>query len=408
MRSLTSLPTRFFALTKHIKLKVVPPFLRVLPLHSAYTSYHYIMSDTSVQYSCTPERVHTHISGVSADPSSLLPPSLRSAPEPTETLADIKALFAAYPLPAPNPNSRRLEDRLGIPGVNMGRPLLPEPPVPSALQLSEARVKAANERAEAAEEGVRQANTRAKAAEEAVRVANLRLCEEIDATRAWRRAESTILANARVDARDDFRINPADAWLMSEIKRVDRWKASEAAEEAARVAKRSSAEFDAYHGLRRAKAAEEAVREANLRAEAAEEAVHQAAKKFDSSTSFYEKNEDEMQEELDEAWEHVKAGLRRESINESTLQQLKAGLEKADAARISAVVRAEEAEESVRQLKEEVAQVYLADMIARDATERAEITDRNFLRLQRAISTVLYSADHVYYDKIYNEYDNGD
>ena len=85
---------------------------------------------------------------------------------------------------------------------------------------------------------------------------------------------------------------------------------------------------------------------------------------------------------------------------------------------MTTMARAEEAEEQVCQLKKEVAQVHLADMIARDATARANLTahnflhleqraalaDSNFVRLQHAISTVLYDADHVYHTKIYDEY----
>lgn len=159
------------------------------------------------------------------------------APEPparasAEEIASYLALFDAFPLPAPNPNSRRLEDRLGVPGVNMGRPLFDEPkeePVPPAVRIERAENKA--------------------------------------------------------------------------------------------------------------------------------------------------------------------AALERQ-------------YEACEAMWMSAMARAEEAEEQVRQLKKEVAQVYLADLIAREATQRAAKYERMFQTLSAAVKTVLRGHDDVYWTKVWNEFED--
>ena len=74
---------------------------------------------------------------------------------------------------------------------------------------------------------------------------------------------------------------------------------------------------------------------------------------------------------------------------------------------MSAMARAEEAEEQVCKLKKEVAQVHLADMIAREATQRAVDAERKFLVLSAAVDTVLRLHDDVYWTKVWNEYDEG-
>lgn len=75
---------------------------------------------------------------------------------------------------------------------------------------------------------------------------------------------------------------------------------------------------------------------------------------------------------------------------------------------MSAMARAEEAEEQVRQLKKEVVQVHLADMIARDATQRAVDSERNFLALKAAVDSVLQTHDDVWWGKVMYEYRRGE
>ena len=60
---------------------------------------------------------------------------------------------------------------------------------------------------------------------------------------------------------------------------------------------------------------------------------------------------------------------------------------------MAAEARAEEAEELVRQLKKEVEQVHLADMLAREATQRAETAERKLLRLSAVLNTFLQDRD---------------
>jgi len=62
-------------------------------------------------------------------------------------------------------------------------------------------------------------------------------------------------------------------------------------------------------------------------------------------------------------------------------------------ARWHAMARAEEAEDLVRGLRKEVEQVHLADMLAREATQRAELAEKKFLRLSAAIDTLLQERD---------------
>ena len=127
-------------------------------------------------------------------------------------------------------------------------------------------------------------------------------------------------------------------------------------------------------------------------------------------------SEEEYEEEQEE--EQVSPAVRIERA-ENKAEALERQFQALEAMWMSAMARAEEAEDQVCQLKKEVAQVHLADMIARDATARANLAERNFLlgqqratnaesnfvRLQKAISTVLYDADHVYHTKIYDEYE---
>jgi len=72
---------------------------------------------------------------------------------------------------------------------------------------------------------------------------------------------------------------------------------------------------------------------------------------------------------------------------------------------VSALARAEAAEEQVRQLKKEVEQVHLADMLAREATQRAETAERKFTKLSNVIHNVgdLPNAYH-YRQCIWNRY----
>ena len=112
-------------------------------------------------------------------------------------------------------------------------------------------------------------------------------------------------------------------------------------------------------------------------------------------------SEEEYEEEQEE--EQVSPAVRIERA-ENKAEALERQFQALEAMWMSAMARAEEAEEQVCQLKKEVAQVHLADMIARDATAHANLAERNFVRLQHAISTVLYDADNVYHTKIYDEY----
>jgi hypothetical protein len=113
--------------------------------------------------------------------------------------------------------------------------------------------------------------------------------------------------------------------------------------------------------------------------------------------------EEESEEEQEPEEEPVPPAVRIERA-ERKAEALERQFKACEAMWMSAMARAEEAEEQVRQLKKEVEQVHLADMIARDATAHANLAERNFVRLQKAISTVLYDADHVYHTKIYDEY----
>jgi len=117
------------------------------------------------------------------------------------------------------------------------------------------------------------------------------------------------------------------------------------------------------------------------------------------AAALSEMRAEETEELIGKADEYLQEaeGARRRAI---------ARAEDAEQAKMSALARAEAAEEQVRQLKKEVAQVHLADMIAREATQRAATFERKFLTLSAAVDSVLRLHDDIYWTKVWNEFDD--
>jgi len=113
----------------------------------------------------------------------------------------------------------------------------------------------------------------------------------------------------------------------------------------------------------------------------------------------------QLQEPEQEPEEPLPPAVRIERA-ERKAEALERQFKACEAMWMSAMARAEEAEEKVRQLNKEVVQIHLADMIARDSTQRAVDAERKFLTLSAAVDTVLRIHDDVYWGKVWNEYDD--
>ena len=146
----------------------------------------------------------------------------------------------------------------------------------------------------------------------------------------------------------------------------------------------------------------DAEQNALARAKAAEESVLQEKSMFNALEDKLEEAEKRRlraEKEVKETWEYEEDARRRECALGQIVCKLRAELDASEAARMSVLARAEAAEQSVHQLKKEVAQVHLADMLAREATHRAESVERNFMRLMAAIDKMARDEDGVYYWK---------